>query len=140
MLRRAGAVAAGTVLLVSAACGGPSGAAPRTITVGGDTVTAARLIDASVALCGARSAAAGADPTTARGLFYDRAHDALHTVARALEPLDRARAAQLLEAMQQVEAELETRPPALADDLGHLGDVYRSSLARLAIPAPPCVE
>jgi hypothetical protein len=74
----------------------------------------------------------------ARALFFDRSHEALHTVARALEPVDRAQAATLLEAKQKVESELTTPPATLRDDLLRLADVYRTGLGRLAISAPPC--
>ena len=48
---------------------------------------------ASAGLCAAKAAAAS-DPEKARATFYDRSHSALHTVARGLEPVDRALAAQ----------------------------------------------
>lgn len=125
--------------MLAAACGGTS-AANRTITVGGDRVTPARLVDASAGLCQAKAVAA-TDPEAARATFYDRSHTALHTVARGLEPVDRALAAQLLEAKGKVEAELEAIPPNPSPaDLGALDDVYRAGLGRLAISAPPCVE
>ncbi len=93
----------------------------------------APLVDAHAALC-----EAAARPDQARALFFDRSHDALHTVAGMLEDTDRAQAALLLEAKQKVESALagsgETRP----DDVLRLADVYRASLARLAITAPPC--
>lgn len=140
MLRRsAGPALAALVLVLAAACG-RTPAADRTITVGGDKVTPARLVDASAGLCEAKVAAA-TDPEAARATFYDRSHSALHTVARGLEPVDRGLAAQLLEAKGKVEAELEAIPPAPSPaDLAALDDVYRAGLWRLAITAPPCVE
>ena len=134
-------VAALALLAAAAACGGSASgaAADRPITLGGDKVTPAHLIDAAAGLCQARNEAA-ANPATARADFYNRSHDSLHTVARGLESVDRGLSADLLVAMQKVEADLESKPPTLPDDLGALADVYRSSLGRLAIAAPPCVE
>jgi hypothetical protein len=119
-------------LAVLAACGG-DGAETKTVTVGGERVTVARLVDAHAALCEAATS-----PTTARALFFDRAHEALHTVARGVEDVDRGQAAALLVAKEKVESELDARPPNLPDDLRRLADVYRTSLGRLAIEAPPC--
>ncbi len=116
MLRR---VALAALLVLLAACG--------------DGGTTDPLVDAHVALC-----EAAARPERARELFFDRSHDALHTVARDLEDVDRSQAAQLLEAKERVESELESPGPRLPDDLARLAEVYRASLGRLAIEAPPC--
>lgn len=128
MLRRA-AVAALVALAV--ACGGDSG--DGTITVAGQPVAVAPLVDAHQALCDA-----AASPATARAVFFDRAHEQLHTVARALEDVDRAQAAELLVAKEKVEGELGAPPAGLPGDLRRLADVYRAGLGRLAIDAPPC--
>ena len=117
--------------LLAAACGG--GSEDRTITVAGQPVAVAQLVDAHAALC-----QAAAEPDAARRHFFDRAHDQLHTVARALEDVDRTQAAQLLQAKERVESELTTPPPTLPDDLRRLAGVYRDGLGRLAITAPPC--
>ncbi len=90
-------------------------------------------VDAHRALC-----EAAARPDQARQLFFDRSHDALHTVARDLEAVDRAQAAELLQAKERVESGLGSPGPALPDDLSRLANVYRASLGRLAIEAPPC--
>jgi hypothetical protein len=130
--------AAVAILLLAMACTRSTAGPGRTVTVGTDRVPAARLTDASAGLCQAKAAAA-TDPTASRAAFYDRAHDAVHTVARALEPVDRNLAAQLLEAKEKVESEVDARPPApVVDDLARLSDVYRAGLGRLAIAAPPC--
>ena len=128
MLRRAAVIA----LAILAACGGGD-AKGKTITVGGQRVPVASLVDAHAALCQAAAA-----PDAARRLFFDRAHEQLHTVARALEDLDRAQAAQLLQAKERVESELSEPPPTLPDDLRRLAGVYRDGLGRLAITVPPC--
>lgn len=147
MLRRAATATATALLVLAVGCGGgstggasPGAAGPSTITVGTDRVPVAGLVGASAGLCQARDASTS-NPAEARAAFYDRAHDAIHTVARALEPVDRAMAAQLLEAKEKVEAELDAKPPApVRDDLGRLADAYRAGLGRLAIAVPPCVE
>jgi len=100
-------------------------------------VTVAALVDAEAGLCAAARSAA-ADPTAARAAFFDRAHDAVHTVARALQDLDRAQAADLLEAKEKVESGFAIRPPTLPADVTRLAEVYRSGLGRLAISVPPC--
>ncbi|HEX3623586.1 MAG TPA: hypothetical protein VHT97_14830 [Acidimicrobiales bacterium] len=139
MLRRAAARAAAGALLLATACAGFPDGTERTITVGGDKVNVAHLRDAQAGLCEAKGVAA-TDPTAARADFYNQSHDSLHTVARALEPVDRGLAADLLVSMQKVEADLETKPPTLAAELGQLADVYRSGLGRLAITVTACVE
>ena len=116
MLRRVAVVA---LLVLAAACG--------------DDPPTDRRIDAHAALCEAE-----ARPDQARQLFFDRSHDALHTVARDLEDVDRAQAAALLQAKERVESGLDAPGPTLPDDLARLADVYRASLGRLAITAPPC--
>ncbi len=138
-MRRAAAVLGvlAAASMLTTACGGSSTAAPRSITVAGDRVPIASLVDAEAGLCAARAAAPG-NPVAARAAFLDRSHTAIHTVARALEDVDRAGAASLLEAKEKVEAGLDGRPPTLTDDIAHLADVYRSGLGRLAISAPPC--
>lgn len=130
MLRRAVAIAA--LLGLAPGCGESADGDGDTLTVGGDRVAVATLVDAHAGLC-----EAAAQPGEARALFFDRSHEPLHTVARALEDLDRAQAAQLLEAKERVESELGARQ-ADRDRLLRLADVYRASLGRLAITAPPC--
>lgn len=138
----AAAAVVGLVALGAGCSGSSPGSSPspgRTIVDGKDTVPVARLVDAAAGLCQARKVAA-TDPVAARAAFFDRSHEALHIVARVLEPVDRPLAAQLLEAKQKVEAELDAGPPSLAGDLGRLSDVYRAGLGRLAIESSPCVE
>ena len=128
-----------TLLLVvlATACGSSADGEPRTITVGGERVTVAALVDAHAGLCEAERSAA-TDPVAARAAFFDRSHDALHTVARALQDVDRAQAGGLLEAKEKVESGLDSRSPTLAADVARLADVYHDALGRLAISAPPC--
>ena len=104
-----------------------------TITVGGERVAVVPLVEAHAALC-----EAVVRPVSARTMFFDRSHEALHTVARAVEEVDRAQAADLLQAQEKVESALAAAPADLPDDLLRLAEVYRTSLGRLAIEAPPC--
>ncbi len=132
MLRRLVALVLAVVALVllAVACSSSRG---DTITVGSDKVAVAPLVDAHAGLCQAAS-----HLDMARALFFDRSHDALHTVARALQDVDRAQAATLLVAKEKVESELATPPPTLRNDLLALADIYRTGLGRLAITAPAC--
>ena len=91
------------------------------------------LVDAHAALCEAADR-----PDQARALFFDRSHEALHEVARRLDGVDRAQAARLLEAKERVESQVTAPTSDLSADILRLADVYRTSLGRLAITAPPC--
>lgn len=115
--------------LLTAGCAG----SVDSVTVGGERVAVEPLVDAHRALC-----QAAARPDSARELFFDRSHEPLHAVARAMEDVDRAQAAELLEAKQKVESELVEPPATLPDALRRLAGVYRTSLGRLAIEAAPC--
>ena len=129
MLRRATVLA---LAVVAASCAGTDDKVD-TITGGGERVAVAPLVDAHSALCEAANR-----PASAQALFFDRAHDSLHTVARAMEEVDRAQAAELLGAKEKVEAEIAAAPAGLPDDLLRLAEVYRASLGRLAIEASAC--
>ena len=127
------------VLVLLAACDG-DGEAARTIDAGGEEVPGSRLEDAAAGLCTARDQARG-DVLQARTTFYDRSHDALHTIARALDRVDRTQAGLLLEAKQRVEADLMntgTPPATVAADLDRLAEVTRASLGDLSIGVPAC--
>ena len=130
MLRRTGAVA---LLVIAVACGGSGDDQPDTVTAGGERLAVAPLVDAHAGLCDAAR-----QPAQARALFFDRSHDALHAVARALEDVDRAQVAELLQAKERVESDLADPGESLPGDLVRLAEVYRASLGRLAITAAPC--
>lgn len=132
MLRALGVLAT-VALLTSCSGSGAGDGAAKTVTIGGETVAVARLVDAHAALCEAAK-----QPESARRLFFDRSHEAMHTVARALDPVDRAQEGALLQGKEKVEAELAVSPPSLPEDLLKLADIYRAGLGRLAIAAPPC--
>lgn len=130
MLRTAAVLA---LALLAASCAGSEESSPDSITVVGERVAVAPLVDAHAALC-----EAAIRPASAHALFFDRAHQSLHTVARAVEGVDRAQTAELLQAKEKVESELAVAPARLPDDLLRLAEVYRASLGRLAIEAPSC--
>ncbi|MFN2504823.1 MAG: hypothetical protein ABR540_11480 [Acidimicrobiales bacterium] len=139
--RVAAAVFLGATLALSG-CGDDNGdqATPSpTIAVGGEAVAVERLRDAAAALCTARDQAR-ADVKQARDTFYDRSHDDLHTISRALDAVDRAQSARLLEDKQRVESDLERNAPGseLSADLDRLAGVTRSGLATLSVTVPPC--
>jgi hypothetical protein len=95
------------------------------------------LVDAVSALCDARREADGAVPA-ARGIFYDRSHDAMHELARRAQATDRAATARLLEAKNKVEQDfLYPRTwELLGDDLARLDEAARAALQVLRIAAP----
>ncbi|MGI9080356.1 MAG: hypothetical protein ACR2GF_06020 [Acidimicrobiales bacterium] len=132
------AIVAATLVLAVSACGGSGGTSPtaRSTT---STAVAASLASGVEGLCVARPQVAG-DPAAVRGIFYDRSHDVLHTIARQLEAVDRALAARLLEAMQAVEADVSSQSPAAssAADLDRLIGVADQGLARLSVPVGTC--
>jgi hypothetical protein len=112
---------------------------PAAVVVGGQRVPVSQFTEAVAGLCQARRQAPS-DSDSARRTFYDRSHATLHLIARALDDVDRAQEAQLLEAKNKVESTLDPPGPHLTDDLLRLADVYRASLGRLAITAPPCAK
>jgi len=116
------------------ACGG-KGDSGTPSTVAG--LPAARADGAVLGLCQARAAAA-TDVQSARTAFYNRSHEPLHALARALEPVDRPLVARVLEAKEAVEAGLGSGSPTLTADLNRLLDATRTSLTRLSVSSPDC--
>ena len=130
-MRRLAAAVLVVAVLVACGRGGGDGEEP-----GGEE---SGFRQAAVALCTARDQA-GADVKAARTTFYDRSHDVLHDVARALDPVDRAASGRLLEAKQRVETGLDGSPsPAdLVAHIQRLADVTRAGLAQLDVDVPAC--
>ena len=124
-------------LALLAACGGSG--SERTVRAGDEDVPAARLEAAATALCTARDEAQ-TDVKRANTTFYDRSHDALHTLARALDPVDRVAAARLLEDKERVETDLRRGAPGpeLAASLDRLAGSARAGLAALSVPVRAC--
>jgi hypothetical protein len=137
-LRQPVALAATVLVLAGPGCASPEpgGPGPAATVAPGDQ----RLVDAVAALCAARREAAGAVPA-ARGIFYDRSHDAMHELARRAQAADREVTARLLEAKNKVEQDfLYPRTwQLLGDDLARLDEAARAALGVLKIPTPaPC--
>lgn len=121
-----------------AACGdGSSDAA--TVDVGDGRVPASRLAAAGNAVCRAAGEAPG-DPEAARTTFFADAHDGLHTIARALDDVDRKAAADILVAKQAVEAAFTSKAPGadLGDKLTELAAATRAGLSRLDVDIASC--
>ncbi|MBI4261085.1 MAG: zinc ribbon domain-containing protein [Actinobacteria bacterium] len=77
------------------------------------------------------------DPAAAETAFFDRAHDALHEIAGAVQELDRAAAAELLTAKEAVEAGFrdgEVLPGEIERLIGSTG----RALGALGLEAPAC--
>ena len=139
-------VAIGLLSVAAQACSDPTPTSPvdtsgPTIVVAGDPVPLIRMTDAVENLCVARTEAPDR-PRTAEARFFDRSHETLHVIARALEDVDRPLAGRLLEAKQKVEADFSglASGERTADDLGRLVAVAREGLDRLAVPSPPCAK
>ncbi len=100
---------------------------------------AVRFEDAQSGVCEA-AAAAASDVEAAEAIFFDRAHDSLHELAAALGDTDRVSAARLLEAKQDVEAELKgaARREIVRDDLVALAAVTGDALDVLGIERAEC--
>lgn len=119
----------------------PTARSGGTVEVAGEAVPVSVLTDAVGSLCTARDQSVGGDKAGAGATFFDRAHDPMHTVARALEEVDRASAARVLEAKESVEADLDdtsTSPEALASHLSELHDTAAAGLLRLQVEVQPC--
>ena len=126
--------------LALVACGGDTpGASPAPSGPSGSlgVMTADAGTQALTALCELRSVT---DRDQANALFFDHAHQTLHVLAAATEPVDRVPAAGLLEAKQVVEADLlaDTLPETFADDVGALLVATRGALEAVDLPAPGC--
>lgn len=130
-----------SLALVSAvaACSSEQPSEARSIEVEGESIPADRLEATAEGVCQAARAAAS-DPAAARHLFFGEAHDGLHTLARALEDVDRPKAADVLEAKQTVEAALRSGKDGttLSADLFRLTAATRAGLDRLEIAVPAC--
>lgn len=132
------AIAAGLVLLTGCGESSPRSTATETSTPEADA-EAVRFEDAQSGVCEA-AAAAASDVEAAEAIFFDRAHDSLHELAAALGDTDRVSAARLLEAKQDVEAELDgaARREIVRDDLVALAAVTGGALDVLGIERAEC--
>jgi hypothetical protein len=130
-------VAVAALALTTSACGSPARVEPSPQAQG---EAEQRLTEAVGALCDARREAASSIPT-ARGVFYDRAHDQLHELARRAGERDRPATARMLEAKNKVEQDFlyPKTWDQVAGDIATLDGAARAALP--AVPAdvpPPC--
>ena len=100
-------------------------------------VSGARLRGAIVALCETRGEE---DPRVVERLFFDRAHAQMHVLAQVLEEGHRRRAAELLEAMQSVEASLAADTGTASAGMSELIRAAAKGLTALSIDPPSCAQ
>ncbi|HEU4354677.1 MAG TPA: hypothetical protein VFT27_03735 [Actinomycetota bacterium] len=134
------AAASMTVLtLVAASCSAQaSGQGDGSSATAGDPE-----IQAYLALCSARDAAAADDLASAEATFEDDAHEALHHLAAEVQSTDRPAAGALLQAKSEVEADfLEEAPdpPTVADHVQALLAAMGTALEVVGLTAPGCPE
>jgi hypothetical protein len=92
------------------------------------------------AVLGLCAIAGATERDAAEAAFADRSHQTLHVIAAAVQEVDRAVAAELLEAKQAVEADLAepALPAAFPDHVGSLLDATRAALDTIGLDAPDC--
>jgi hypothetical protein len=121
----------------------PPDVAPSTSISAGQTrsVSTDALTRTVAALCQVRQDAARSVPQ-ARATFYDRVHEGLHDLARAVQSKDRAVAARLLEAKTAVEQDSADwrNWPRLQADLLRLLVTARDALRALSLNPPECAR
>lgn len=129
----------GALLLAACSPDPSTGAKERTIEVSGQPVPVSSLREAVTGLCTALERS-GTDPLAARDAFYALSHDRLHMIAAAVQEVDRAAAASLLQAKAVVEEDFGRLPfpPSLPDDLDRLVTATRTALGALSIATVPC--
>lgn len=88
-------------------------------------------------LCLARRQAT-TDAEAARSTFLDTAHEGLHDLARELGERDRSAAAAVLQAKQQVEADLDSGDAGLVSDLDELVDAATAGYAAMGDAVDGC--
>ncbi|MGH9001161.1 MAG: hypothetical protein ACRDY7_17420 [Acidimicrobiia bacterium] len=132
------AAALGVALL--AACASGDGSKP-TLNVDEQQVATSTLRGIVDGLCAAREQAAE-NREASRSAFLGRAHDPIHTLARAVQVTDRAAAGELLRAKQAVEADFGEAAGGgdLEGDLQHLVEETVRALKVVGIKAKECPE
>jgi hypothetical protein len=122
---------------LAAACGdgGAGPASPPSGSLG--PVTSAAADEAVLGLC---AMVGETNAGAAEATFHDRSHQTLHAIAAAAEEVDRAAAADLLVAKQQVESDLAgtTLPGSFRADVEALLGRTRAALEALGLDPPGC--
>lgn len=104
-----------------------------------DAGSRSRWSAAVTGLCTATEQARAGDVAGARRTFLDDSHDPLHLLANEVSEDDRGAAAELLEAKERVESELEQGPASLSRDLEALVAATRDAIRTTDGPVPgPC--
>jgi hypothetical protein len=142
-LHRLAAVAlAAIALTASASCGGKAGSASSRSPLPSGSLGVVEPAAAETAVQGLCRIAADdpSDPGAASAEFFDHVHEELHVIAAAVQSQDTQVAARVLQAKEQVEADLEASslPPSFPDDVRALLDATRSSLQTLGLEVPAC--
>jgi hypothetical protein len=128
------------VVVLGLMSGCANGADDKTITVEGyPPVATSDLEQALQALCDVR-AEAGRDVAAARTTFANRAHQALHIVAGAVERTDRRRSGELLLAKQRVESDFaaDATPNTLQYDIDRLIERAADAAPVVDLAQPRC--
>ena len=100
-------------------------------------------IQAYLALCSARDAAAADDLASAQATFENDAHETLHHLAAEVEGTDRPAAAGLLQAKSDVEADFlaeASDPTTVADHIQTLLTAMGTALEAEGLAPPACPE
>lgn len=127
-----------TLVIILAGCGG-GGTTSGIIPVDGRRVPAEQLLRAVANLCTAQTFVGGEDLENARATFQNLAHDDLHTLAAAIEKLDRSAQSELLRAKNRVETDFSSGDlSALNADFPSLIEAAESALSVLRLEAPGC--
>lgn len=122
------------VLLLAVACGDAEEAGGAE-----HDPTAAATVDGETLVAELCVASQNAGDPAESGAAFDRAHGALHDLARELAEIDRAAAARLHEAKQRAEASRTAgEPTELEPALAALTDAARDALASLGQQTGAC--
>jgi hypothetical protein len=100
-------------------------------------VSDAQLRSAVASLC---EASEETDPQVAERIFIDRTHAQMHALAQELDDGHRGREAEVLEAMQRVEAEIAAGSEQLRPGMSALTRAAASGLRALSIEPPACAQ
>jgi hypothetical protein len=128
----------GLVSVVAAGCRASEPAA------GSQSPEARQLQAASQGLCDAQVLISDGKISEAADVFEDRTHAYLHELAEEVQDVDRAIAAELLEAKERLEVALDapqaSDPAAVAVSIAELQRALADAAAAVDLPRPLCRE